>query len=819
MRKLRTSDLRETCDPSLFPFKTTEDYVFEYEPLHQERGVNSIDFGLNVKSDGYNIFVCGATGTGRNTQVNKAVNEIAAREKVPDDWIYVYNFIHEDEPMAISLSAGRGIMFKKDMEELVSELKIEIPRAFQSEDYEMRRQDLLKEYKQKRDVTLEDVESKAFKEGFVLKQSATGVILVPRSGDQPMSSEEYEKLSNKKKEDTEKRKHELHIKIEQVLSEVRVMEKAAKVKIKELEREVALFSVKHIIDELRFKYREFENIVEYLNHVQEDVVDNIDIFRGEEEEGQAVVFGFKGGAPKKDVFRKYQVNLLVDHRHSKGAPVIREPNPTYYNLLGRIEYISHFGSMSTDFTMVAPGALHKANGGYLILQAMDVVSSFMAWDALKRVIRNHEIKVEDINEQFRLISTTSLKPRPIPLDIKIVMIGAPWLYQMLYRFDEAFRKMFKIKADFDIEMDRDAEKVKKYAAFIKVRCEEEGLRHFDRNAVAKVVEYGSRLTSDQEKLSARFMYIADILREADYWAGQENAQYIDAQHVEKAVYEKIYRSNLIEEKIIERISKNILMIDVKGTLAGQVNGLAVIDIGEYMFGNPTRITARTYMGKTGVVDIERRVKMGGNIHSKGVMILNGYFGEKFAQDIPLSLSASICFEQSYSGIDGDSASSTEAYCLLSSLSGVPIKQSIAVTGSMNQHGMIQPVGGINEKIEGFYHACKIKGFTGKQGVIIPELNVKHLMLKDEVIDAVKKKKFHIWAVSTIDEGIEILTGKKAGKKDGKTKYPAGTINHLVERKLRDYSEKFARLGKEKKRARGKAASRKRKKTGTGKKKA
>ncbi len=797
MKKLKAEDLKKVCDASLFPFKTTEDYVFEQEPLHQERGVSAIDFGLNVKSDGYNIFVCGATGTGRNTQVTKAVNEIAARQKTPDDWIYVNNFIHEDEPVALRLPAGRGVMFKKDMEELIEELKVEIPKAFESEDYETRKQNLLKEYKRKRDAALEDIENKAFEEGFVLKQSATGVILVPRSGEEAMTTEEYEGLSEEQKEATERKKHELHIKIEQVLSEVRAMEKDAKTKIKQLEKEVVLFSVKHIIDELRFKYREFEDVVEHLNYVQQDVVDNIDVFKSEEEEGQVALFGIKTTS-KKVAFRKYEINLLVDHRHSKGAPVISEPNPTYYNLLGRIEYMSQFGSMTTDFAMIAPGALHKANGGYLILQAMDVLSSFMAWEAIKRVIRNHEIKVEDINEQFRLISTTSLKPKPIPSEIKIIMIGAPWLYQLLYRFDEDFRKMFKIKADFDIEMDRDGAKVEKYAAFIKVRCEEEGLRHFEREAVAKVVEYGSRLSQDQEKLSARFMYIADILREANYWAAQDNAEYVDSSHIEKAIHEKIYRSNMIEEKIVELINKNVLMIDVEGATVGQVNGLAVLDIGEYMFGKPSRITARTYMGKSGVVDIERQVKMSGNIHSKGVMILSGYLGEKFAQEAPLSLSASICFEQSYEGVEGDSASSTEAYCLLSSLSDVPIKQSIAVTGSMNQHGMIQPVGGINEKIEGFYHVCKVKGLTGQQGVIIPALNVKHLMLKEEVIDAVKKKKFHIWAISTVDEGIEILTGKKAGEKDKRGKYPRGSINYLVAHKLQEYSEKFSKLKSSKK---------------------
>jgi len=426
---------------------------------------------------------------------------------------------------------------------------------------------------------------------------------------------------------------------------------------------------------------------------------------------------------------------------------------------------------------------------------MDILSAFMAWDALKRVIRNQEIKVEDINEQYRMISTTSLKPKPIPSDIKIIIIGQPWLYQILYKFDEDFRKMFKVKADFSIEMNRDTAKVGKYAAFIKERCEEEGLRHFDRNAVAKVVEYGSRLTEDQDKLSACFMYIADILREADYWARRDNGEYVDDIHVEKAIREKIYRSNMIEERIGEFIEKNIIMIDSEGEKVGQVNGLAVIDIGEYMFGKPSRITAKTYMGKSGVVDIERQVKMGGNIHSKGVMILNGYLGEKFAQERPLSLSASICFEQSYDGVDGDSASSTEAYCILSSLSGVPIKQSIAVTGSMNQHGMVQPIGGVNEKIEGFFHVCKVKGLTGDQGVMIPEANSKHLMLKDEVIDAVKKKKFHIWAVSTIDEGIEVLTGKKAGVKDKKGKYSKGTISYLVDEKLKEYSENFTKLGK------------------------
>ncbi|MCK4852157.1 MAG: AAA family ATPase [Candidatus Omnitrophica bacterium] len=793
-RKLKPEELRKVCDPSVFPFKTTEDYIFEYEPVHQERGVGSIDFGLNVKSDGYNIFVCGSAGTGRNTQVKKAVYQLAAQEKTPGDWIYVYNFIHEDEPAAITLPAGMGRVFKKDMEEMVDDLRAEIPKAFVSEDYEKRKHDLLGEYKQKRETSLQEIEDRAFKQGFVLKQTATGVILVSRIGDKPMEAEAYERLSSAEKKKIEKTKSKLHVKIEQVLSEVRALEKEAKNRIKDLEKEIALFSVRHMIDELRARYNESEDIIRHLNRVQENILTNIDIFKEEEETGVVPLLGVKG-AVKENAFKKYEVNLLIDHSHSEGAPVIIEPNPTYYNLLGRIEYVAHFGSMTTDFTMIAPGALHKANGGYLILQAMDVLSAFMAWEALKRVIRNRQIKVEDINEQFRLISTTSLKPEPIPCDIKIIMVGPLWLHQLLYRFDENFRKMFKVKADFDTEMSKDPEKIKKYAAFIKVRCDSEGLRHFDRKAVARIVEYGSRVADDKDKLSARFVYIADILREANYWAGKDHAQYVRVKHIRKAIEEKVYRSNLIEGKIAELIEKNVLMIDADGTETGQINGLAVYDMGEYMFGKPSRITARTFMGKKGVVDIERQVKMGGKIHSKGMMILGGYLGGKFGQERPLSLSASICFEQSYEGVDGDSASSTEAYCLLSALSGIPLKQSIAVTGSMNQHGKVQPVGGINEKIEGFYRVCKTKGLTGRQGVMMPALNVRHLMLKEEVIEAVKDGRFHIWMVSTIEEGIEILTGKKAGIRGKNGKYPPGTVNYLVNKKLREYSERLSETKK------------------------
>ena len=791
INKLKPKDLKNECKPSEFSFKTTKDFVFKEEPLHQERGVKGIDFALNMRSEGYNLFVSGPTGTGRNTQVKKAVYAIAAKQRTPDDWLYVYNFKTEDESISIPLPSGKGKVFQTDIHEMVEDLKVDIPKAFESDDYEKRKHEILKDYKYKRDSTFLEIEEEASKKGFVLKQSATGVILVPSAGEVAMTNEEYEKLTSKQKEKIEKEKHELHIRIDRVLNEVRVMEKEAKNKIKKLEKEVILYSVRHTIDELRFKYREYEQIIQHLNRLQEDILANIDLFRGQEENAAQVPFAQPKAPDKQNSFKKYEVNLFIDNSGLEGAPVIIEPNPTYYNLLGRMEYIAHFGTMTTDFTLIAPGALAKANGGYLILQAMDVLKAFMAWEAIKRVIRNHQIKMEDINEQFRLISTTSLKPSPIPCDVKIILIGPSWIYQTLYQHDEDFRKMFKVKADFDVEMDRDKEKIKKYAAFIKVRCDIEKLRHLDKNAVARIVEYGSRLVGKRDKLSARFVSIADILRESDYWAGLDNSEYVKEKHVHKAIEEKNYRSNLIEDKISELIHQGTLLIDIEKKQVGQINGLAVYDMGDYMFGKPSRITVRTYIGQKGVVDIERQVKMGGNIHSKGVMILDGYIGEKYAQDKSLTLSASICFEQSYDGVDGDSASSTEAYCLMSSLSGIPLRQDIAVTGSMNQHGMVQPIGGVNAKVEGFYHVCKLKGLTGNQGVMIPSTNLKHLMLKDEVIKAVKEGKFHLWAVSTIDEGIEVLTGVKAGKLSKKGKYPTDTIHYLVQKKLDEYSEKMS----------------------------
>ncbi|MCM8811234.1 MAG: Lon protease family protein, partial [Candidatus Omnitrophica bacterium] len=525
---------------------------------------------------------------------------------------------------------------------------------------------------------------------------------------------------------------------------------------------------------------------------EKDMIENIDDFKEKKE--IELLPGLKLPDRESSLYR-YTVNVLIDNSQTKGAPVVKETNPTAYNLCGRIEYRPHFGAMVTDFTMIKHGALHKANGGYLILQVLDLFKNYYAWETLKRALKNNEIVIEDLNEQFRLINTPTLRPKPIPLDLKVILIGHPIFYYLLYAYDEDFRKLFKVRADFSLTMDKDEEGYKNYASFISKICKEENLKHFDKFAVGKVIEYGSRIVEDRDKLTTRFLEIADLIREANFWADLDNSTIVKEKHIKKALEEKIYRSNLIEKRIEELIKEGTIMVDTDGEKVGQINGLSVISLGDYSFGKPSKITCNIYIGRGGIVNIDREVKLAGRIHNKGFLILNNYINEKYGQEHPISFSASICFEQLYEEIEGDSASSTEVYVLLSALSNIPIKQGIAVTGSVNQKGEIQPVGGINEKIEGFYYTCKAKGLTGKQGVIIPEKNLKHLVLNDEVIEAVEKGLFHIWAVKTIDEGIEILTGLPAGVKDKNGKYPEGTVNYLVSKRIKELTERYLEITK------------------------
>lgn len=795
-REVSPEKLRWICDPSQFRFDTTDDIPPLEGTIGQERALRSIDFGLGFDSQGFNIYMLGESGTGKTTTIKAILEKKAAGEKIPDDWVYVYNFKDPDRPKALNLPPGLGIILQKDADELLNMLRQEISKAFESKDYEKHKNKILEEYQESSKQLFSELEEEVTKQSFALKKTPTGLVIVPiKSGGEPLSQEEFDSLGPEMKKKIEALSKEFQEKLDDVLRQIRETEKTIKEKLNRLERDVALSSVRHLIDELKSKYREYPKLIEFFDDVKEDVLNNLEDFKTPEETTTPLSF-LKMVKPEPS-FTRYKVNILVNNGGLRGAPVIIEPNPTYYNLFGRIEHKFQYGVALTDFTMIKGGAMHRANGGYLVVNALDLLKNIFAYDAVKRAIRNREIKIEDIWEQYRLISTVTLKPDPIPFNVKIILIGNPFLYYLLYNLDEDYKKLFKVKADFDNRMDRTEENIHKYAAFIAMRCKEETLKPFDRTGVAKVVEYGARLAEDQSKLSARFSDIADIIREANYWASKEQNKYVTDNHVEKAISEKIYRSNKIEEKIKELIVDGTLMVDTEGSVVGQVNGISVIDLGDYSFGKPSRITVKTFAGKSGVVNIEREAKMSGRIHNKGIMILTAYLGGKYAQDYPLSLSASLCFEQLYEEVEGDSATCTELFALLSSLSGLPIKQGIAVTGSMNQMGEVQPVGGINEKIEGFFDVCKAKGLTGEQGIIIPEKNIKNLMLKNSVIEAIREGKFHIYPISTAEEGIEILTGVEAGRLTEEMTYPEGTINYLVDKKLREIAKKLKAEEKEK----------------------
>ena len=591
----------------------------------------------------------------------------------------------------------------------------------------------------------------------------------------------------------EERSQALQEKIIDYTKEIREIEKETKEILEQLDQKVALTAAGYHFDELKKTYESCQDVLDYLEAVKADILENIDDFLIDEEDDGNPFQGIFARRRTEDPYMKYKVNLFVDNSETKGAPVITADNPTYYNLIGKVEYENRMGVMITNFTKIKPGFLHYANGGYIIIQAKDILTKSYAWEGLKRALLNHKLQIENIGEHAGLVTTTSLNPDPIPLDVKVVLIGNLEIYQLLYYYDEDFRKLFKIKADFDVEMDYNLENMTRLASFIHTHCNEHNLLHFDRKAVAKIVEYSTRLAGHQDKLSTRFNQLVEIIYEADTWAKMNNADIVTDEHVEKAIKEREYRNNLYEEKIQESIDEGTILIDTEGKEVGQVNGLAVYNLGQYSFGKPVRITATTFVGRNGIINIERESNMSGKIHNKGVFILGGYLGQKFAQEHPLALTAHIAFEQSYGGVDGDSASSTELYALLSSLAEVPIDQGIAVTGSINQKGEIQPIGGVNEKIEGFYEVCKNKGLTGEQGVIIPHQNVKNLMLKDEVVKAVEEGKFHIYAIQSVEEGIEILTGMPAGKQDEYGEYEENTVFSKVADKLK----RFINLSKKK----------------------
>ncbi|QNO16186.1 AAA family ATPase [Alkalicella caledoniensis] len=782
---LSPQSLTSPCHINEFDFQTTEDL----EPLKgiigQDRAVEALSFGLQVKKKGYNIYVAGTSGTGRSSYANSITESLAKGMEKPKDWLYVYNFKKPDSPKALSINSGEGERFKKDIECTVVKMIKEIPSAFDSSDYHNKRNEILRQFQQKSLEVLRVLNEVAEEYGFVFKDTENGLVSVPLKNGKSMSQKEYNDLSPTEIKEMKERSHYLARETNHLFQEIKQIEEEFEYQFNNLDKIQVTQIADYYVTRLLNSYRGNLKVRQYIVSLRDDIVDNIEYFKKTdhvEEQTPLTDSCDETTILDKGFFKRYKVNLFVNNKELKSAPIINENNPSLYNLNGFIEYRNEMGTLKTDFTQIKPGSIHMANGGFLLIQAKDLMSQPFAWDTLKRAIKTGVINIENTNRQPGDLVISSMKPEPIPIDLKIIIIGDINLYHALYIYDEDFRKLFKIMADFDVEIIRSKENVLKMAKFIANHCKEVGLRHFDKTAVGRVIEYCSRLTDHQEKISSQFNQILEILYESDTWAEFDDAKYVNRDHVEKAIKQKIYRNSKYEDKLNEMFEEGSLLMDVTGSKVGQINGLAVMGNGQYFFGKPSRITVSTYKGKPGIINIEREAKKSGSLHDKGILILSGYLGSKYAQHHAMSLSVSISFEQNYSLIDGDSASSAELYAIISSMADVPIKQSIAVTGSVNQKGEIQPIGGVNEKIEGFYDVCAFKGLNGEQGVIIPKQNVKNLMLKQEVIDSVKKGQFHIYAIGHVDEGIEILTKIPAGaEKDGE--YPKGTINFLVMKKL------------------------------------
>lgn len=785
--RLGLESLYKKCDPEEFKFNTTDDLDEFTDIIGQERALKALDFGLGITSMGFNIFALGESGTGKVSTIMSMLKNKSSSETTPQDWCYVYNFKDPDNPVAISIEPGKGTVFQKDMDELINFLRIEIPKAFESKEYDIQRSKIIDEFQQKQNEYLSRLDEEVKKENFTVRKGPTGIFIVPvKETGELLTKEEFDALDEKTKMRLEETGRRFQERLNDIIRLLRDSEKLVRDMLAKLERMIALEIIEPAIESIKGKYVDNEKITTYLKDVKNEILSHLDEFKTVEEQPSPLPF-LK--LPKQEPsFSKYSVNVIVNNEDTKGSPVIFETNPTYPNLFGRVEYKVTYGIATTDFTMIKAGSLHKANGGYLVIEAIDLFKNPFSYDALKRALKNKEIKIEDVLEQYRLFSTSALKPEAIPLNVKVIIVGSPYIYYMLRTFDEESRELFKVKADFDSRMDRTKENMEKYAGFVSICQRNEGLLPFDKTAVAKIVEYGSRLADHQEKLSMKFSEIADLIRESHYWANKEKQTVVRAEHVEKAINEKIYRVNMIESHIREMMLEDTLIVNTDGVKVGQVNGLAVLDLGDHSFGKPSRITAKTYTGRAGIVNIERETKMSGKIHEKAIMIISSYLGSKYAVKKPISLSASITFEQLYEMIEGDSATCAELYALLSSISGVALKQSIAVTGSMDQNGEVQPIGGVNEKIEGFFDLCKSRGLNSEHGVIIPKRNIKNLNLKKEVIEAVKDGRFNIYAIDRMEEGLEILTGLKAGELDEQGLYPEGTINYLVTKRLTEISE-------------------------------
>ena len=786
VQPLDIGEYRNVYEPGKVECASTGEMRPMEELIGQERALRALRFGLEIREAGFNVYTAGAQGTGRMTAVRSFLDELAKAKPRASDWVYVHNFKDQYEPNAIALPAGKGTQFREEMKRFVEEARRALPRAFESEEYAKRRDETLQSLQKTRTDLIARINQRAQEAGFVIQMSPIGLLTIPVINGQPVPEEQFITLPEEVRTEVQRRRDALNTELRSMLRQVQDIERQGNEAVTNLNHEIAFYAIGNLVAELKEKYADVPEVPEYIDAVQNDILENLQAFLGVPEQP---------GAPpqfqafiRELPFRKYDVNVVVDNADVKGAPVIVEQNPTFQNLLGKIEKEVQFGIFTTDFTMIRPGSLHKANGGYLVLSVEDLLRNPFSWDGLKTALKTGEAVVEEPGERMGFIAAKTIKPEPIPLDIKVTLIGTPMLYHLFYQMDPDFKELFKVKADFDTVMDRNDENAGKYADFMCNLVREEKLRHLDREAIARVIEHGSRLAADKEKLSTQFAVVADLIREANFYAAGEGSEQIERRHIMKAIDEKVYRSNLVQQKVEEYIRRGIFLIDTEGEKVGQVNGLSVIGLGDFAFGRPSKVTASIGVGREGIMDIEREAALGGPIHTKGVLIVSGYLNNNYARDKPLSLSARLVFEQSYEGIEGDSASSTELYALLSALSGLPVKQYLAITGSVNQKGEVQAIGGVNEKLEGFYEVCKAKGLNGNQGVLIPASNVQNLMLKEEVVEAAKAGKFRIYPVRTIDEGIEVLTGVPAGTRREDGTYEEGTVNYLVDRRLREMAE-------------------------------
>lgn len=780
--------LYQRCDPNQFTFETTAELERLAEIIGQARAVSAIEFGIGIQHEGYNLYALGPNGTGKFTAVSQFLELTAPTKPTPDDWCYVNNFDDPHKPHALRLPSGTAQTFKQDMAQLVSALRGTIPAAFSSDEYKAQQRAIEEELSDRQVQALEELRKLALEHQIALIRTPAGFAFAPLKDGEVIKPDEFMALSPEKQRSIENQVGALQESLQRIMEQMPQWQRETQAKLTELNENVARFAITPLLAEVRQKYAELTPVLQYLDTVEADLIKNFGQFLDREENPIATAMGLTNSGGQKS-FARYQVNVVVDNSNVSGAPVIFADKPTFMNLIGRVEHVSQMGNLLTDFTLIKPGALHQANGGYLIVHARKLLTEPYAYEGLKQALRARQIHIESLAQQFSLVSTVSLEPEPIPLDVKVVLLGERYLYYLLTAYDPDFVELFKVAADFEDDMLRNEDNNLAYARLICGLAYKENLRHFHKTAVSRVIEHSARLAGDAERLTTHMQSISDLLREADFFAGKNAHEFVTLQDVEQALEAQLYRAGRIREQMQEAILRETILIDSSGSRVGQINGLSVFSLGQYnSFGKPSRITARVRLGKGEVIDIERQVEMGGPIHSKGVLILSAFLASRYAAERPFTLSATLVFEQSYSGVEGDSASSAELYALLSALANLPLKQSLAVTGSVNQHGEVQAIGGVNEKIEGFYDLCFARGLTGDQGVLIPAANVKHLMLRQDVVSAVAAGQFHIYAVSSIDEGIELLTGVAAGAPDESGQYPPDSVNGRVVARLETFSK-------------------------------